>query len=200
MKKADPAYPQCRARHIGEWHSWLEAHHDSKEVIWLVFQKKGKGKGAPEPPFNYQQALDEALCYGWVDSLLKSIDENEYMRKFTPRKPKATWSEHNKRHVERLQREGRMKPAGLETIRVARENGMWDRGVQPPDINDSLPGALLHAFQSSPLARENYFSLGSRQQKQYNIWINMAKRTETITRRVQEAVEKLERGEELGLK
>ena len=142
----------------------------------------------------------DALCYGWVDSLLKSIDEKEYMRKFTPRKPTSTWSEINKKRVEFLISQGRMTPAGMRTVEVAKKNGMWDKGVKLPEVDDTLPGALLNAFQSNPKARENYFGMKSTCQKQYNIWINMAKRAETIQKRVKESVRLLERGEELGLK
>jgi uncharacterized protein YdeI (YjbR/CyaY-like superfamily) len=145
-------------------------------------------------------ALDEALCYGWVDSLLRSIDDEVYMRKFTPRKPASTWSEHNKKHVARLIAEGRMTESGLKTIEAGKKSGMWDKGVKPPEVDASLPGALLQAFQKSTAARDNYFNMKPSCQKQYNIWINMARRAETVTKRVQESIRLLEKGEELGLK
>ncbi len=165
-------------------------------MVWLVFKKKGAGP----VPFDYPMALDEALCYGWVDSLLRAIDETEYMRKFTPRKPTSTWSEINKQKVERLIREGRMTSWGMKTVEVAKLNGMWDRGIKPPEVNEEIPGALLRALQDNPLARDNYFGMTLRCRKQYNIWINMAKRAETVTKRVAESVSRLEKGEELGLK
>lgn len=184
------------AESIDAWNSWLEANHQKETVAWLVFKKKGSGP----VPFDYQMALDVALCYGWVDSLLKAIDERHYMRKFTPRKPKSTWSEINKRKVELLTRQGLMKPAGLKTIEVAKQNGMWDKGIKPPEVDDTLPGALLSAFQNHQDARDNYFNLIPSEQKQYNIWINMAKRAETIHNRVKESICLLEKGEKLGLK
>jgi len=187
---------QLRAKSIEEWKEWLQANHHAEDLVWLVFQKKGSRK----VPFTYQEALDEALCMGWVDSLLKRIDENEYMRKFTPRKATSTWSEINKKRVEELILEGRMMPPGMQTIEVARENGMWDKGVQPPEINDSLPEALLNEFQQHPRARDHYFAMNARCQKQYNIWINMAKRPETVRRRIYESIQLLEEGRELGLK
>lgn len=187
---------QLRVSSIEAWAGWLEKNQNKENVVWLVFLKKGKGA----VPFDYQMALDEALCYGWVDSLLKKIDEKEYMRKFTPRKASSTWSENNKKRVEWLRREGRMKASGLKTIEVARENGMWDKGVTPPEVDDSLPGALLHAFQTNPKARDQYFALKERSQKQYNMWINFAKRPETIKKRIEESIRNLEEGKELGLK
>jgi len=187
---------QLQADSLEEWKSWLRKHHDTEDGVWLVFRKKGKGP----VPFGYQEALDEALCMGWVDSLLKRIDEYTYMRKFTPRKATSTWSERNKARVEQLILEGRMMPPGMKTVRIARENGMWDRGVQKPEVDDSLPAALLSAFQDHPLARDHYFALAERAQKQFNIWINMAKQAETVRKRLEESLRLLEKGEELGLK
>jgi len=187
---------QLHADSLEEWRLWLSKNHDREDVVWLVFRKKGKGP----VPFDYQAALDEALCMGWVDSLLKKIDEATYMRKFTPRKSTSTWSDRNKERVEHLILEGRMKPEGMKTIEVARGNGMWDKGVEPPEVDETLPDALLSAFQGKPRARDHYFGMPARAQKQFNIWINMAKRAETVRKRIDEAVRLLEKGEELGLK
>lgn len=197
---------QLRADSIEAWKDWLNKHHNTEEVVWLVFRKKGigmrkgSGKDTPKVPFTYQEALDEALCMGWVDSLLKTIDEKEYMRKFTPRLPTSTWSENNKKRVEGLIIQGRMMLPGMKAIEVARENGMWDKGVKLPDVDDSFPGALLSAFQGNPTARDHYFGMALSAQKQFNIWINMAKRPETVRKRVDESVRLLKKGEELGLK
>jgi len=174
----------------------LQKQHDQEDVVWLVFRKKAAGP----VPFGYQEALDEALCMGWVDSLVKKIDEASYMQKFTPRKASSTWSERNKERVEQLILEGRMKPPGMKTIQVARENGMWDKGIQVPEVDDSLPGALLSAFQNAPRARDHYFAMPPKAQKQFNIWINMAKRAETVRKRLDESIRLLENGQELGLK
>ena len=187
---------QLRVNSIEEWRSWLRDNHDREKEVWLVFRKKGAGP----VPFDYPQALDEALCMGWVDSLLKKIDGTFYMRKFTPRKPTSTWSGVNKKRIEALVLQGRMMPPGMRAVEVARENGMWDKGVKPPEVDDSLPAALLAAFQDHPAARDHYFSMTASMQKQYNIWINMAKRPETVRKRMEEALRLLEKGEELGLK
>lgn len=187
---------KLRVDSIEAWREWLKANHHREDVVWLVFKKKGSGP----VPFDYHMVLKEALCYGWVDSLLKSIDEREYMRKFTPRKPSSTWSDLNKKKVEGLIREGRMKVAGMRTIEVAKANGMWEKGIILPVVNDSLPGALLTAFQRNPKARDHYFKMSVSCQKQYNIWINMAKRAGTIQKRLNESILLLEQGKELGLK
>jgi len=186
-----------RVESLQGWIDWLEKNHDRESVVWLVYTKKGAG--APVP-FEYQETLEEALCWGWIDSLLKSINDKEYMRKFNPRKPNSTWSEKNKKSVAILKAQGRMKAPGLRAVEVARKNGRWEAGVKRPEVDDSLPAALLSAFRQRSGARDCYFSLRSRQQKQFNIWINLARRPETVNKRVEEALEKLERGEELGLK
>lgn len=191
-----PEIKQLRVRSIQGWQQWLNEHHRKEEGVWLVFRKKGTGP----VPFDYAMALDEALCYGWVDSLLRTLDEKEYMRKFTPRKETSYWSELNKKRVTRLIGEGRMMPAGMEKVKAAKENGMWDKKVKPPEVNDKLPGALLQAFNNHPRARDQYFNMSRSHQKEYNIWINMAKRSETIKKRVEESIRLLEKGEQLGLK
>jgi uncharacterized protein YdeI (YjbR/CyaY-like superfamily) len=214
-------YKQVRVDSIEAWEDWLRKNGEKEPGAWLVFRKKGAAgkigaagktgaggkndtqgqKGAAgNVPFDYPMALDVALCYGWVDSLLKRIDEQEYMRKFTPRKPDSTWSEINKKKVASLIREGKMTEAGMKVIEVSRANGMWDKKVQAPEVDDNLPGALLHAFQDHPVARDHYFRIARSKQRQFNIWINMAKRPETISKRVEEAIRTLEKGEELGLK
>jgi len=195
MSKEDLA-DRLRVNSLEAWRDWLKSNHGKKKIVWLVFRKKGRGR----VPFVYDEALDEALCYGWVDSLLRRIDEDEYMRKFTPRSAGSTWSEINKKKVVLLSEQGRMKPSGLKTIKVAKKNGMWDKGVKIPEVDYSLPGALLFAFHSNPKARDNYFKLREKAQKQFNIWINMARRAETIHKRVEESVSLLEQGKELGLK
>lgn len=187
---------QLRVNGLEAWSDWLRSNHDRMKVVWLVFRKKGRGN----VPFDYQMALDEALCYGWVDSLVRRIDEDEYMRKFTPRKPGSTWSEINKKKVTLLSEQGRMQPSGLLTIEVAKQNGMWAKGVKIPEVDDSLPWALLFAFHSNPEARDRYFGMKIKAQKQFNIWINMAKRAETIQNRVEESIILLEQDKELGLK
>lgn len=187
---------QLRLDSIEAWADWLSEHHQDRQIAWLVFKKKSRGP----VPFDYHMALDVALCYGWIDSLLKTIDDEVYMRKFTPRKASSTWSETNKLKVEALIREGRMQEAGMKCIRVAKQNGMWDRGGRAPVPDDSLPGALLHALQSNPKARDHYFQMKESSRRPFNIWINMAKRPGTIQKRVDESISLLEQGKELGLK
>lgn len=187
---------QLRIISLEAWREWLAENRDKEDGVWLVFRKKGAGP----VPFTYEEALEEALCQGWIDSLLKAIDEREYMRKFTPRKETSTWSESNKKRVEKLIAAGRMTPEGMALVEAAKKNGMWDKGVEPPEVNEEVPAALLEAFEANPVAKDHYDGMKRSHRRQYNIWINMARREETVRKRVLEAIRLLEKGEELGLR
>ena len=134
------------------WRKWLHDNHDKEDEVWLIFKKKG----TQPVTFNYQEALEEALCYGWIDSLVRRINETMYMRKFTPRKTSSIWSATNKKHAEILIQSGRMAGPGMRKIQDAKKNGQWDRKMERPEVSDEIPGALLHAFMTNPLARDNY--------------------------------------------
>ncbi len=187
---------QLRVPSLDAWRDWLGENRDTSEGIWLVFRKKGTGP----IPFTYDEALDEALCHGWVDSLIKAIDDREYVRKFTPRKETSNWSEVNKKKVGELVAQGRMTPRGMALVEAAKKNGMWDRGVERPEISGEIPAALLEAFRENPAAKKNYDGMKQTHRRQYHIWINSAKREETVRKRVQEAIRLLEKGEMLGLR
>jgi uncharacterized protein YdeI (YjbR/CyaY-like superfamily) len=123
------------------WHAWLEKHHEEPEGLWLHFAKKG---GTAES-CTYLEALDTALCFGWIDGMLKGHDENTFVRKFTPRRPRSVWSKINREKAEKLIKAGRMKPAGLRAIERAKEGGEWDRAYDsaktaspPPDFQAEL--------------------------------------------------------------
>ncbi|MCK4265961.1 MAG: hypothetical protein KAX31_01690, partial [Thermoplasmata archaeon] len=108
MSISDKSYFTCRA----EWRAWLEEHHDSEPVLWLVFYKKGTGR----PTLTYEEAVGEALCFGWIDSTIRSLDEESYVRQFTPRKKRSNWSELNLIRVRKLMEQGRMTDAGLKKL------------------------------------------------------------------------------------
>ncbi|MFC2078470.1 YdeI family protein [Candidatus Bipolaricaulota bacterium] len=179
------------------WRSWLAEHHARENEVWLVFQKAHTG--APNVP--YGEAVEEALCFGWIDSLIKRIDEDRYARKFTPRRSGSVWSESNKKRVEKMIAEGLMTAAGLHFVEDAKATGEWDRKrTRPTMLIDELPSELADALQAHPDAATSFNALAPTYQKQYILWIAMAKLPETRERRTKEAIEKLERGERLGLK
>ena len=179
------------------WRAWLVEHHASEIEVWLVFHKSHTG----EPNVPYDEAVQEALCFGWIDSLIRRIDDNRYARKFTPRRPGSVWSESNKKRVDKMIAEGRMTDAGLVLVSEAKTSGEWDRKRKRPSLpTRELPDELRDALETHPNAAKTFHSLPPTYQKQYIFWIATAKRTETRQRRTTEAIEKLERGKRLGLK
>lgn len=174
------------------WRQWLDVHHRSVDGVWLVFHKKSA-------TLDYEGALEEALCHGWIDGLIKRLDEDRYVRKFTPRRPGSKWSSLNKRRVETLIAAGRMKPEGKAIIDAARADGSWNKPDRPPTI-EGIPPEFESALEQDSRARATFEALAPSHRRQYILWITMAKRSETRQRRLQEALHLLEAGEKLGLK
>jgi uncharacterized protein YdeI (YjbR/CyaY-like superfamily) len=178
-----------------EWRTWLRENGTTEKIAWLLFYKKETGKSG----ISYSDALDEALCLGWVDSLVKKIDEERYVRKFTPRNDNSVWSEVNKKHIARLIKEGRMQPEGTAKVEAAKQSGEWDKNNSPllsvtfpPELQavlDRHPGAKAHFERMPPSHRRNYVG-----------WITSAKKPETQMRRLDEAIRLLGAGKNLGLK
>jgi uncharacterized protein YdeI (YjbR/CyaY-like superfamily) len=178
-----------------EWSEWLGQHFEREDEIWLVFYKKGTGIASIE----YEAAVDEALCYGWIDSIIKKIDEQRYARKFTPRNDNSKWSESNKRRAEALIADQRMTEHGLAKIEAAKRNGRWykdERTVIPQEF----PAEFRKALEQNPAARKNFEDLSPTEQKRYTIWIALAKRPDTRLKRINESMALLEAGQKLGLK
>lgn len=179
------------------WRLWLGEHHASETEIWLIFHKIHTGM----PNVPYGDAVEEALCFGWIDSLIKRIDGDRYARKFTPRCPGSVWSESNKVRAEKMIADELMTDAGKVFIDEAQASGEWDRKRTRPSLPlDEVPSELSDAFRTHAKAAFAFNSLAPTYQKQYILWIATAKRVETRQRRTNEAIEKLERGERLGLK
>ena len=186
---------QLLCKTITDWRKWLRQNHRRVDEVWLIFYKKGAG----EQTLDYDSALDEALCFGWIDSIIKKIDDTTYARKFTPRNEVSKWSESNKKRVERLIKDGRMTEAGLAVVKAGKANGCWDKPDRPPIVTE-VPAELKAALKKSKKAREIFSKLAPSHQKQYIMWIAMAKRPETREKRIREAIVLLEKGEKLGLK
>jgi len=178
-----------------EWRAWLGENHDKEAELWLIFYKKETGK----PTLEYEAAVEEALCFGWVDSIIKKIDEQQFARKFTPRKDDSKWSPLNKSRVERLIKSGRMTKIGLAKIETAKANGMWDQPDRP-EISFDLPEDFQLALEENQQAGIFFKQLAPSYKKQYIGWIQVAKRAETRAKRIKESIELLAKGEKLGMK
>jgi len=183
------------ARDRAEWRRWLARHHAKASEIWLVFHKVNAGG----PTLSYDESVEEALCFGWVDSLIRRLDESRYARKFTPRKPGSRWSASNKARAEKMIGAGLMKPAGLALVEHAKRSGEWS-GADAAPAGASMTGELLEALAGNARARANFDRLPPSLRKRYAAWVGSGKRADTRARRSRELVEVLARGERLGLK
>ena len=179
-----------------EWEKWLEDYHDKENELWLVYFKKHTGK----PGISYEESVRIALCYGWIDSLIKKLDDNRYARKFNPRKENSMWSESNKKRVEELISAGKMKPPGMRLIKAAKQNGNWEKIIVPPKIDLSVPNDFNNALKKHPEAKSYFEVLSKSHKKQFLTWIKMAKRPETRQSRIKKSVEMLLDKKKPGLK
>ena len=183
----------CRDR--GDWSLWLRENGQKVGDIWMIFEKGD----AVSQSLTCDEALDEALCCGWIDSLIKKIDERYYARRFSRRRDTSKWSTINKLRVERLFAEGRMQPAGIAVVEKARLNGMWDKPDRKP-VQTRIPTALQEALRRNKEADQYVRSLTPSHRRRYITWIGTAKREETIRRRVSETIDLLKRKQTLGLR
>jgi uncharacterized protein YdeI (YjbR/CyaY-like superfamily) len=181
------------ARDRESWRAWLAANSASEKEIWVVFTRKHTG----ERSISYEESVEEALCYGWIDSTVRRIDEARYARKFTPRTNCENWSELNKRRVEKCIREGRMTEAGLAKIRYSSAESS-PRPVRPKTIQP--PSFMTKALKADSQVWKNFNALPPSERRNYTMWIISAKREETRESRLKEAVQMLAANRRLGLK
>lgn len=182
----------CRNR--DEWRAWLEENHAIAKEIWLVYYKKHTKKDT----VFYTDAVDEALCFGWIDSTSKSIDDETYMQRYTPRKAKSIWSLVNKNKVKRLIEEEKMTEAGMLAVKLAKENGQWEKAYSLK-VKVDMPTALEQALKSNTLAFDNFHKFSLSIQQNYIRWVVQAKRPETIQRRIDEVLSRSEKGLKPGM-
>jgi uncharacterized protein YdeI (YjbR/CyaY-like superfamily) len=161
------------------WRKWLEKNHAKSPGVWLIYYKKSSGT----PRVEYNDAVEEALCFGWIDSTIRPIDDRKYMQRFTPRKPKSGWSGLNKQRINRMIEQGLMTPAGLEKIETAKKNGSWESLDHIHAIQ--LPDDFATALAKNKKAKSNFENFPQFARKQFLYWINSAKRPETRKQRIQ---------------
>ena len=181
------------ARTSDQWRKWLDEHHDTESEVWLIFHKVHTGV----PSIAYLDALDEALCFGWVDSLVKRLDDSRYLRKFTPRKADSLWSATNRKRYAALKASGRLKPGGINRAPTNRTYGPRPARFQMPA---TVPRHIRSALKKHPAARRYFEKLALSHRRRYIGWIESAKREETRARRLKEAIRLLTAGKPLGLK
>jgi uncharacterized protein YdeI (YjbR/CyaY-like superfamily) len=172
------------------WEHWLEQNHDISNGIWLRFYKKG----SQVKSVNYREALDVALCYGWIDGQAKSYDDKSYLQKFTPRRPKSIWSKRNIEHVTRLEQDGKMKPAGLKQIELAKVDGRWAVAYDSP-ANMTVPEDFLRELSINKETMAFFESLNKANKYAITWRLQTAKKPETREKRMKAILEMLARRE-----
>ncbi len=188
-----PLKPQFTAKDRGDWRRWLKANHASASEVWLIFYKKHTGRPGP----SYNEAVEEALCFGWIDGIKRRIDEERYAFRFTPRKANSNWSPSNIKRARQLIEEGTMRPEGMRLVEAAKASGAWDNPLKPPSFE--MPGEFKEALAANKEAGAFFESLPPSQKKQYVGWIASAKRDETRQKRLQKALELLNDKQRLGM-
>jgi len=167
-----------------KWRQWLEKNHDKCAVVWLALKKKNSKIKC----INYTEALEEALCFGWIDGVMNSYNEDFFKQRFSPRKSKSIWSLINKEKVKKLIKEGKMTEAGLVKIDEAKKSGAWQKAYTS-DKNPDIPADLIASLKKVTDAYEAFFSFPPSHQYMYVHWLNDAKKEETRLRRIEKIIE-----------
>jgi uncharacterized protein YdeI (YjbR/CyaY-like superfamily) len=166
-----------------EWRSWLEKYHSTSDGIWIIYYKKASGK----PRIPYNEAVEEALCFGWIDGKIKSINKDYFIQRFTPRRSGSRWSKYNVDRVRKLINEDRMEPAGLKAFNEAVERpGLIYENRS--DGDPRIPDDLMDAFMNNGKAYENFKKFPPSSRRMYIEWLNSAKKSETRPRRIEKIV------------
>jgi len=185
---AEPPIREFRTR--AAWAKWLETHHGDEAGVWLKFAKKGTGVTT----VSYAEALEVALCYGWIDAQVKRLDETYYLQRFTPRRARSKWSKLNREAATRLIEAGLMRPPGLVQVERAKADGRWEAAYDSPSTA-TVPDDLERALGRNKRAREVFATLSASNRYAILYRIQDAKRPETRARRIAQFVELLARGE-----
>lgn len=186
MEKIDTTYAKNRK----EWRSWLHKNHKTEKGIWLVYYKKHTG----QPSISYTDAVEEAICFGWIDGQIKKIDDDKYMQRFTPRKPKSLWSEINIERAKKMIELGYMTERGLKALK----EGTKTKERIPSSKNFSVPPYLKTALSKNKKAWSNFQSFSPSAQLAYVYWVTSAKTDETRQKRIEKAIERLSMNKKFG--
>ena len=178
-KELNTILPESRQ----QWREWLDKNCQGNETIWVICSKKNAGSKG----INHDEAVEEALCYGWIDSLARSFNEESYLQSFSKRKPKSVWSKINKEKAERFIKEGLMAKAGLDSIEAAKSNGYWSILDEVEEL--IIPPDLEKEFDKKPVAKVYFLGLSRSDKKRILQWLVLAKRPETRQLRLHQVVE-----------
>ncbi|NMG07088.1 YdeI/OmpD-associated family protein [Brasilonema sp. UFV-L1] len=177
-KQLETVYAEDRKK----WREWLEKNHRTCVGVWLIYYKLKSGK----PSVQYSEAVKEALCFGWIDSKVKSIDKERYMQIFTPRKPKSVWSKLNKQYIQELIEQNLMTEAGFNKIEVAKQNGSWTTLDKIEAL--IIPTDLKQALEANETANKYFETFSNSSKKNILFWIDSAKRPQTRLNRIEQTI------------
>jgi uncharacterized protein YdeI (YjbR/CyaY-like superfamily) len=179
-----------------EWREWLGENHATQDEVWLIYFKGQNAK----MQVSYEESVEEALCFGWIDSVIQKIDDEKYVRKFTPRRNSSRWSALNRRRVARMIQEGKMTEAGLAVLSVTDEKDDNGQTAERAELHRIPPPFLVRRLKQNKPAWDNFQALAPSYRRNYIGWICAAKTEETRDRRIKEAIGKLAKNEKLGMK
>ncbi len=191
-KPPKPEQPIMAFESAKAFEQWLETAHHEHQGIWLRIYKKGSNT----PTITYAEAVEVGLCFGWIDGQKNKHDDESWVQKFTKRGHKSVWSKVNVGHIERLTKEGRMRPAGFKTVEEAKADGRWDKAYASSSKAE-MPEDFLNALNGNPKAKAFYGTLNKTNLYAIYYRINSLKKAETRVRKIKEFVEMLECGEKL---
>ncbi len=177
---------QFFAKDRATWTAWLEANHATAPEVHLVFHRKGTGTAGVA----YAEAVEEALCFGWIDGIVHKVDDTRFTYRFTPRRKGSAWSESNKERIARLDAAGKLRPAGQRAIDEAKDTGAWDKPAKAV-MPTAMPPELAAAFATNKKAKAAYAKQAPGQQAAWQKWVHQAKQAATRERRAKEAVARL---------
>ncbi|WP_395064088.1 YdeI family protein [Flavobacterium sp.] len=178
MDKKDHLY----FKNAQEWREWLHENHISETKVSLIFYKVS----SPEESMRWEEAVQVAICYGWIDSTVRKLDEERRTQMFTPRKDKSVWSKLNKTYIENLLKDNLIHESGLKKIETAKKNGSWESLDAVENLE--IPSDLEKAFQRNTIAFDNYLKFSPSYRKSYLYWLNQAKRDDTRNIRITEII------------
>ena len=191
MKSTEQLYVSSKE----QWRKWLEKNHRMKKEVWLIYHKKHTGK----PSIPYDDSVEEALCFGWIDGIIKKLDDEKFSRKFTPRRKNSRWSESNKKRAQKMIKEGRMTETGMALIRQAKQSGEWSRApIENRELE--IPPFFKEALAKNKEASNYFNTLASTYRRHFVGWVSSAKGEETRMKRLAEALSYLEQNKKLPMK
>ena len=194
-KSAKSPPPELATLHFKsqkEWEAWLERNHATAPGVWMKLAKKGSGIAS----VTYMEAVDVALCYGWIDSQSRSLDDRQYVQRFTPRRAKSPWSKINRAKAEEFIAQGRMRPAGMREVEAAQADGRWESAYDG-QLTIGVPPDLTKLLDKNPKAKKFFATLDSRNRYAVLHRIQQAKKPETRSRRIEKFVAMLNEGKKI---